>query len=193
MMRLAILYSVCLIAAALGATQAAAQVSPAMMGPVAVMPAGVPAAQTMPPDVRVAFVQPEHYTDANLYGGYGEKALEPALREIRQDLQHLGARYLQPGEVLSIEILDVDLAGRFEPWRALAQDVRFMREVTWPRIKLRYVLQSGMHPPLSAEEEVSDQTYLLNAAVLGRSTQVMPYEKAMLENWFRARFGHPHS
>lgn len=68
-----------------------------------------------------------------------------------------------------------------------------MREVTWPRIKPRYALQSGARPPLSTEEEVSDQTYLLNAAVLGRSIQVMPYEKAMLENWFRARFGHSRS
>jgi hypothetical protein len=81
-MRLVVFCSTRLITAALGAMPAAAQVGPAR-GPVVVAPAQVPVPLTKPAEVSVVFVQPEHYTDANLYGGYGEKALQPALREIR--------------------------------------------------------------------------------------------------------------
>ena len=138
-------------------------------------------------EVRVNFVNPEKYTDANLYGGYGERGREPALREIERDLQRLGQRYLKPGEVLTVDILNVDLAGQFEPWRAPAYDVRFMREVTWPQFKLRYRLEGTARPPLVGEELISDRMYLWRAAGRASGT-VMPYEKAMLEDWFETRF-----
>ncbi len=137
-------------------------------------------------EVRVSFVGAAHYTDANLYNGYGEAARAPALREIEQTLDRLGQRYLRQGQTLSIEVLNVDLAGRFEPWRTLAYNVRFMRDITWPRIKLRYRLTENGQPTRAGEENISDQTYLMHA---GRTTgQVMPYEKAMLEDWFWQRF-----
>src|SRR5262245_16602301 len=90
-------------------------------------------------EVRVSFVDAEHYTDANLYyNGYGAAARAPALHEIELILDRLGQRYLQQDQTLSIEVLDVDLAGRFEPWHRFGHDVRYMRDITWPRIKLRY-------------------------------------------------------
>jgi hypothetical protein len=137
-------------------------------------------------EVRVSFVGAAHYTDANLYNGYGEAARAPALREIEQTLDRLGQRYLRQGQTLAIEVLDIDLAGRFEPWHMLAYDVRFMRDITWPRIKLRYRLTENGQPARTGEENISDQTYLMHA---GRTTgQVMPYEKAMLESWFQRHF-----
>jgi Protein of unknown function (DUF3016) len=138
-------------------------------------------------EVRVNFVGAEHYTDAKLHNGYGAAARAPALHEIVQTLDRLGERYLRQGQTLSIEVLDIDLAGRFEPWHALAHDVRFMRDITWPRIKLRYRLTENGQPTRAAEEDVSDQTYLMHARA--RATgEIMPYEKAMLESWFRQRF-----
>jgi hypothetical protein len=153
----------------------------ALCGALTILGSGAAAAE-----VRVSFVGAEHYTDANLYNGYGEKGRAPALHEIEQTLDKLGQRYLRPDQVLSIEILDIDLAGEFEPWHLHAQDVRFMREVTWPRIKLRYRLTEAGQPVRAGEEEISDQNYLMHAGL--RSTEVMPYEKEMLESWFRRRF-----
>ncbi|HWB50594.1 MAG TPA: DUF3016 domain-containing protein [Stellaceae bacterium] len=138
-------------------------------------------------EVQVTFVAPEHYTDASLYNGYGAAGRAPALRQIEQTLHRLGERYLRPSQRLSVDVLDVDLAGRFEPWRPQAFDVRLMREVTWPRIKLRYTLTEAGRPSRSGEEDVSDEMYLTRAGIRS-SVDVMPYEKAMLERWFRARF-----
>lgn len=63
--------------------------------------------------VEVVFLHPEAYSDASLYNGYGAKGQEPALRGIREHLQRLGERYLKPGDSLKVEVLDIDLAGRF--------------------------------------------------------------------------------
>lgn len=138
--------------------------------------------------VTVGFDHPEAYTDAALYRDHGgAKAREPAMQGIRQHLEQLGQRYLRPGQKLTIEILDIDLAGRFEPWRPLATDVRFMRDVTWPRIKLRYTLQDGGIVRATGTETLVDQTYQGRAGPY-LTSDPLRYEKAMLEDWFRARF-----
>ncbi|MPY73286.1 MAG: DUF3016 domain-containing protein [Alphaproteobacteria bacterium] len=136
--------------------------------------------------VEVVFLHPEAYSDASLYNGYGAKGQEPALRGIREHLQRLGERYLKPGDTLKIEVLDIDLAGRFEWWRPYAYDVRILRDITWPRMKLRYVLDENGRRVACPEEFVSDQAYLMNAAMRS-SMDPLKYEKSMLDDWFRAR------
>ena len=95
-------------------------------------------AGSMPADAEtvVSFVHPEQFTDAALQGGYGLKAEQPALSEIARYLESLGTRYLGTRQTLAIDVMNVDLAGKFEPWRAKAYDVRIMRDVYPPRIML---------------------------------------------------------
>jgi hypothetical protein len=55
-------------------------------------------------------------------------------RDIEQHLQRLGARVLPEGDSLRVEVLDVDLAGHFEPLRFHSgSEVRIVRDITWPR------------------------------------------------------------
>ena len=138
-------------------------------------------------EVKVNFVDPDSYRDANLYQRYGKNAKEPTLREIEQTFWKLGEFYLAPGEKLTIDVLDVDLAGRFEPWNFNYRDVRFMRDITWPSMKLRYTLESPYREGLSGEETVEDRSYLFDFTVR-QSVATMAYEKVMLERWFRTRF-----
>jgi hypothetical protein len=67
----------------------------------------------------------------------------------------LGERYLAAEEKLSIEVLVIDLAGRTEPWHTPNFGVRYMRDVTWPRIKLRYTLERN-DLITNAEESIAD-------------------------------------
>lgn len=138
--------------------------------------------------VTVAFDNPGEFRDASLQGTYSVTAEEPALLEIGKHLQKLGERYLDPGQTLDVEILDVDLAGRLEPWRTYAHGVRFMDSVTWPAIRLRYTLRQDGRPEMSAEERLADQIYLGRPRTYFSSDR-LGYEKQMLDDWFRARFG----
>jgi hypothetical protein len=133
--------------------------------------------------VNVIFVNPEHYIDAGAYGR--DRARN--LAEIEKAFRHLGDRYLSADQTLTIEILDIDLAGRLEPWHFNNYDIRYMRDITWPQMKLRYTLERVGQPLLTAEETLSDPSYLERPNT-HFSNEPLPYDKAMMERWFRARF-----
>ena len=140
--------------------------------------------------VSVAYEHPERFTDPWLDRDHDARAREAALKGIRQHLESLGQRYLGNGATLRIEVLDVDLAGRFSPLNARAPNVRVMRDTDWPRITLRYTLMRNGKVVAQGEETVKDMDYKVRAE--GRFTNdLLRYEKAMLDDWFRARFGEP--
>ncbi|MCY1285948.1 hypothetical protein D9M68_197070 [compost metagenome] len=157
---------------------------------VAAVLAGVSLEIAAQPAVEVNFAQPEKYRDASLRGyGYGYGADEFVLKEIRATFEKLGERYLSPGQTLHITVQDIDLAGRYEPWHTYAYDVRFMRDVTWPSMKLSYQLsQDGK--PLASEDDVrvNDMFYLQRPGRSVHSSDRLYAEKAMLNDWFRERF-----
>lgn len=137
-------------------------------------------------EVDVTFTAPEKYADAGLRRENGEHAREVALRTIREQLLALGERYLVSHQTLKIEVLDVDLAGEIEWWHG-PNNIRYLRDTTWPKIKLRYALEEGGQTIRSGEETVSDPSYQMNI-IATRSGEIMPYEKEMLARWFRSRF-----
>jgi len=137
------------------------------------------------PTLSVSFVEPKNFTDAGYRNWVAsEKDRAEVQHDIEQHLQRLAERKLQPGQSLKIDVLDIDLAGRFEPLRfRAANEVRVMRESTWPRIKLRYTLSQGDTVTASREEVVADLNYLgsINRYPSGDRLR---YEKAMLDRWF---------
>ncbi|MCC7252085.1 DUF3016 domain-containing protein [Hyphomicrobium sp.] len=133
--------------------------------------------------VNVTFVAPERYRDFRSSG-----SRNATLNQFRRIFTQLGTRYLKPGQSLSIDVLDIDLAGEYEPWSGRLNDVRIMRDITPPRIRMRYVLRENGRVLARAEETVSDMNYLMNPSAR-RSGEQLAYEKDMLRDWFRSRFG----
>ncbi|MFT8231092.1 DUF3016 domain-containing protein [Pseudomonas guariconensis] len=154
------------------------------------MAQGTPTAQ-----VDVHFDHPEQFRDASLDShGYERGADAYVIKTLTEHLHRLGQRYLQPGQQLRIDVRDIDLAGRFEPWHSRAYDVRFMREMTWPSIDLSYTLVQPGQPEKHAQERVSDKMYLSRPSRQASSSDRLYAEKAMLTDWFRQRFApHPAS
>ncbi len=135
--------------------------------------------------VNVAFVDATRYADA------GTTRWEEAanLKALADHLQSLGARFLRDGEVLKVEVLDVDLAGSTRPARRSGTEIRVLKGgADWPRIALRYSLEANGAPVRSAQESLTDLDYLRSLAGSNRS-ESLHYEKNMLEKWFKANFG----
>ncbi|MFS8036222.1 DUF3016 domain-containing protein [Xanthobacter sp. AM11] len=134
--------------------------------------------------IQLRFVDPEHYSDTDFRS--------PAVRagivaDFTAFFARLGARDLKPGQDLRLEVLDMELAGEYEPWRRSGWgDVRILRDITPPRFKLRYTLCQKGKVVVAATETVTDINYLMNPS--GRGSDRFSFEKAMLEDWFRARF-----
>ncbi|HSG24451.1 MAG TPA: DUF3016 domain-containing protein [Azonexus sp.] len=136
-------------------------------------------------DVSVEFVEPGRYTDAGLYGADSQRNL----RALERHFKEQGERCLQHGESLELRVFDVDLAGRDEWWHRGSYDLRVMRDITWPRLDLAYVWRDASGKVLGeGREQVSDMSYLWRSAFVRNDTDYLPYEKAMLRDWFGQRF-----
>ena len=138
--------------------------------------------------LSVTFVHPEAYSDAAYArASAGELERAEVQRDIEQHLQRLAERSLRMGQNLRIEILEIDLAGQFEPFRFRpGSDVRIFREVSWPRLGLRYTLTVGGQVVESREEQLTDMDYLASFNRYSKSDRLR-YEKALLDAWFDKR------
>lgn len=140
------------------------------------------------PGLSVTFVHPELYADAAYRrpaGGELERA--EVQRDIERHLERLAEGGLPRGQNLRVEILEIDLAGQFEPFRFRhGSDVRIFREVSWPRLGLRYTLTVGDQVAESREEQLTDMDYLASFNRYSTSDRLR-YEKAMLDAWFSKR------
>jgi len=150
--------------------------------------AAVAAFMSVPADaaVVVSFPEPERYSDAG-----DNWQLDENLAGLKRHLEQLGERYLPSSQTLTVEVLDIDLAGRprYFPRRGLP-DIRVLDgRADWPMIKLRYTLASEGKTIDTREETVSDSNYLQRSAT--RPSERLYYEKRMLDEWFRARFVAP--
>ena len=134
--------------------------------------------------VTVSFVEPDSYTDTGQFG----RDAAAAIQEIDAHLKSLGGRYLLPGQNLKIEVFDIDLAGRRPFSVRFNPDMRILEgKADWPSIKLQYVLESAGNVLDNRHENVADLGYLQR--IKGKyAMQSFPYEKRMLEEWFRQRF-----
>ena len=139
--------------------------------------AGVPA------QVEVRFVQPERFTDAEESARDRERALE----ELGGHLKRQAAKHLAEGQQLLIEVSDIDLAGQLEPVGRSAERLRVLRDVSWPRIKLHFVLKAGSEVLREGEADLSRMGYL-DGVVPYFNSEPYRYEKAMLDDWLKNEF-----
>src|SRR5690606_32102279 len=99
--------------------------------------------------VTVNFVKPERFADEDFRSPVRRDGI---VKEFDRYFHRLDKRYLKHGQTLKIDVLDIDLAGQYEPWRPRFYVVRIMRDITPPHFKLRYTLRQGGKTLISGEE-----------------------------------------
>jgi len=139
----------------------------------------------------VVFIDSERYTDAAHSHSFvaSERDRAEVRLDIERHLQQLAERSLPVGDVLTVEVLDIDLAGYFQTSRLRnGYDVRIVRDIASPRLKLRYTLMHDDQMLDSAEEQLTDLGFLTRTNRYPVDDRLR-YEKAMLDDWFHKRFG----
>lgn len=134
--------------------------------------------------VSVTYVAPEKFRDREFRQAQSRAS---ALAEFDRWFTELGARYLPPGQSLRVEVLDMDLAGDFEPWRSDWQQVRFLRDTTPPRIHLRWQLEQGGKTLRQGDARLSDMNYLWDPRGRGDDRRFV-HDKLLIQDWFRKTF-----
>lgn len=130
---------------------------------------------------EVHYVAPEQFTDA----GFGSVERERTQNLLTRQIEQL-ARRLPDGQVLKVEVTDVDLAGEID-WMS-PHRLRVMGQLPdAPRLTLRFELTKDGRMVAQGEERLSDLAYLMRRSGL-RSDLALPYESRMLAEWFDTRF-----
>src|SRR5260221_2366545 len=109
--------------------------------------------------VSVAFLDSSRYTDA----GSDPAEVERNTAEIAKYLEGLGNKYLKPDQMLRIEVLDIDLAGRPRMHRSSPNDIRVLNgSADSPRIKLKCTLVTNVEATPNAEGKLAHMNYMMN-------------------------------
>ena len=133
--------------------------------------------------VTVSYGDPDGFTDA------GDRNNDPRkiMLTLEQRLKELGNRYLPPHSNLTIEVHDLDRAGR--PYMNLPTEIRVVSgKADMPCVDLSYTLESDGKVLQSRRERVCDREYLRPLEPKYSEHDPLVYEKRMLEEWFRERF-----
>jgi hypothetical protein len=136
-------------------------------------------------DVKVTYIEPDKYADMPFEPG----GRENVLKDLSEHFQKLG-KQLPPDQNLTIEVLDIDLAGHIRPGIRSGRDIRIVKGgADWPRMRLRYSLDAGGRVIASGDADLSDMMYQqrLNRYSDG---DTLRYEKQMIDDWFRQTILH---
>jgi len=135
--------------------------------------------------VKVSFVEQDKFSDA----GTTRWEARSNLRLLAEHLEALGKSELPADQTLTVDVLDVDLAGVVEPSRHNGTDIRIVRgRADWPRIHLRYTLESPGRLAVHGEEDLADMNYQQDGLSSGRGSAPLFYEKRMLDKWLKRQF-----
>ncbi|GIX35590.1 MAG: hypothetical protein KatS3mg126_1369 [Lysobacteraceae bacterium] len=148
------------------------------------------AAETAPSAaVEVRFENPEGFADARTDGSGRRGASAEVTEGLGRYLARTAPRYLRPGSRLEIVFTDIDLAGEPELGGDPAlHGVRVVRSIHPPRLRFRWrVLDRDGALLGEGEEDLRDLGF--QAAPHADRDDALRYEKRMLRDWLRERFG----
>ena len=134
---------------------------------------------------HVEFVKPESFTDAGRH--YAGEERDDNLRRLASHIGREAARRLPADQKLDVWVTDVDLAGYYDPRWGFTHEVRIVKDVYPPRIKLRFRLSRADGSVVAeGERKLTDRTFLTRAQRY--PLDGLGYEKTMLDRWFSDEF-----
>lgn len=137
-------------------------------------------------NVTVSFHEPEKFTDAR--SSFQSTTDQHYLDTLSEHLQKTAGKLLAAGQKLEITVQDIDLAGDFIPGNASTQDVRVIKEIYIPRVKLTFKLLDADGKVLKeGERKLSELSFMMNASIIGRNDPLF-YDKELLSSWVRKEF-----
>jgi hypothetical protein len=145
---------------------------------VALMPAAHAAS------VEVSWTYPQDFRDIRTTNGGQQRFQARVMSELEQQFQHEAVTRLQEGQVLTIEVADVDLAGEIEYFHAnYPFGLRVIRNVDFPQMTLSYELRDadGMLVK-SGTEKLADLGFRFGL-LLPADRSALRYEKQMIKEW----------
>jgi hypothetical protein len=143
--------------------------------------ASLAAASAWATDVTVKFANSTGYSDMPFHAD--DRA--EVLKELELHFNKLAKR-LPEGTRLTVEVLDLDLAGRILP-NFRANDIRLLKGgADWPHMHVRYTIERDGKVVATGEDHLSNMAYL-DRSNRYMSGDPLRYEKQMVDDWFKEK------
>ena len=130
-------------------------------------------------EVVVNYVQPEQFSDLPSL----PKDRQQALNELTRHFAKLAAQ-LPEGQILRVDVADVDMAGREIPGTIVLNRRTYSSSVDWPRIRLQYEVENQGQIVRSGEVDLRDMAFSYRAKRY-YDGDLLRFEKQMLDDWFK--------
>ena len=150
-----------------------------LMGKVALAGLLALGAGTASAGVTVNYVESDKFSDLP-FAQWDRKAV---LDDMAAFFAELG-KSLPAGQDLTVDVTDIDLAGREYPGARSGNDLRVLKGgADWPIVELRYTLSANGQVLKSGKERLTDMNYLHRTTRLSDNDRLR-FEKRMIEEWF---------
>ncbi len=132
-----------------------------------------------------------HFQPLDKYRDLGRTVTEreDIQKALSAHFERLAAERLPAGQTLRIDLLEINRAGEMDFRRRLPDEIRVLREVTWPQMEFSYVLLEGGKELKSGKASLSDMNYLHGSSARYNDGDPLRYEKPMIDKWFDTEFG----
>jgi hypothetical protein len=129
---------------------------------------------------KVSFDHPEDFVEMP----WMQADKDDILKDLSDHFAAL-AKKLPPGEELTVEVKDFNMAGRIRPGRFTGHEIRILRGgADWPRMDLHYTLTRNGMVVASGDAHLSNMDYLQRINIYD-SGDSLRYEKQMMDDWFK--------
>ena len=137
--------------------------------------------------VQVRWTDPKDFTEIRYSRNRFEARRGTWVQRLAEHLRQQAAQALAPGERLELLITDIDLAGEYEPVGADLRDVRVVRDLYPPRMRVDFVRHGADGQVMQqGSRKLADPGFLFSTP---RSTHdPLRFEKRMIEDWVRREF-----
>lgn len=137
--------------------------------------------------VSVAWNDPAQFSEMRHSGNRYAASQGNWLNNLATYMRKEAEETLPAGHRLDLTIVDIQRAGRYEPWLGPnMQDARIIRDMYPPRMTLRFrELDAAGTVVAEGERKLSDPAFLMNASRMGDSDPLR-YEKRMVDSWLRS-------
>ncbi|MEG3049167.1 MAG: DUF3016 domain-containing protein [Thermomonas sp.] len=137
--------------------------------------------------VSVAWGDPAQFSELRHSGNRYAASQGDWLNTLATYMRKQAEETLPAGHRLELTIVDIQRAGRYEPWLAPnLQDARIVRDMYPPRMTLRFREVDASGAVLAeGERKLSDPAFLMNGTRFNDSDPLR-YEKRMVDSWLRS-------
>lgn len=139
----------------------------------------------------VEFSHPEKFVDFRNYDRGRDNGQPAMMADLQLHIHQLAERYLPAGQRIHITFTNIDLAGRVLPIRGGGEFQRYVEDFYPPRLWFSYRLMDAQGQVLeSGDESLVNFSFLrLASRSAAYRNNSLPYEKSLLDHWWRDHFG----